>query len=523
MDNSLLAVRDRNHKYIVERKIPDMEEQEQKETRQQDDQESRGGTAVKPERLNKLEAGNIWHLIVSMAIPSIIAQLVGILYNMVDRMFIGRIENGTMAMAALSVSLPLITCITAFTRLVGIGGAPACAIKMGQKDQEGAEEIIGVSFASLIFTGFILTVLILIFQKPVLTLFGADAATLPMACDYITIYALGTIFVMIALGMNSYITSQGFARTGMFTVLIGAILNIFFDAVFINVLGWGVKGAAVATIIAQGISCVWALAFLFGKKSLLRIRWKNFRVKWKVLLPIMSLGVSPFTMSMTESLIQISFNNQLGKYGGTMAVGTVAIMFSLWQFITLPTQGICQGAQPIISYNYGAQNYSRVRKACRISLALCMVYSSGITLCMMGFARSFSAIFSNDPLLLHLSAWVLPIYSAGGLVFGAQTSCQQSFMALGQAKISLLLACLRKVILLTPLIYIFPATIARMPIAARVSEAIAEFAEYPAEVFAVFLAEPVSDTLAAVCTTIVFYTFYRKNLMGPDKPREAAV
>ena len=300
---------------------------------------------------SRLETGNIWKLMLSLSIPSIIAQLVGILYNMVDRMFIGRIENGTTAMAALSVSLPLITCITAFTRLVGIGGAPLCAIKMGKKDQRGAEEILGVSFAALITVGVILTVVILVFQRPILTLFGADPTTLDMACDYVSIYALGTVFVMISLGMNSYITTQGFARTGMCTVLIGAILNIIFDAFFINYLHMGVKGAAIATIIAQGISCIWALSFLFGKKSLLKMRPEFFKVKKKVLLPIMALGVSPFTMSITESLIQISFNNQLSKYGGTMAVGTVAIMFSLWQFVTLPTQGFCQGAQPIISYN----------------------------------------------------------------------------------------------------------------------------------------------------------------------------
>ena len=318
---------------------------------------------------SRLETGNIWKLMLSLSIPSIIAQLVGILYNMVDRMFIGRIENGTTAMAALSVSLPLITCITAFTRLVGIGGAPLCAIKMGKKDQRG-EEILGVSFASLITVGVILTVVILVFQRPILTLFGADPTTLDMACDYVSIYALGTVFVMISLGMNSYITTQGFARTGMCTVLIGAILNIIFDAFFINYLHMGVKGAAIATIIAQGISCIWALSFLFGKKSLLKMRREFFKVKKKVLLPIMALGVSPFTMSITESLIQISFNNQLSKYGGTMAVGTVAIMFSLWQFVTLPTQGFCQGAQPIISYNYGAGNLARVRKACKISHVL---------------------------------------------------------------------------------------------------------------------------------------------------------
>ncbi len=474
-----------------------------------------------PTGQNKLETGNIWPLMISLAIPSIIAQLVGILYNMVDRMFIGRIENGTTAMAALSVSLPLITCITAFTRLVGVGGAPLCAIKMGQKDQEGAEEILGVSFASLISVGAAITVIFLLFQKPILTMFGADEATLPLACDYMTIYSVGTIFVMISLGMNSYITTQGFARTGMCTVLIGAFLNIIFDYLLINVMNMGVKGAALATIVAQGISCVWALSFLFGKKSMLKMRRKYFRVRWKVLAPIMALGVSPFTMSITESLIQISFNNQLSRYGGTMAVGTVAIMFSLWQFITLPTQGFCQGAQPIISYNFGAKNYTRVRKACKISLAMCLLYSAAAASFMMSFPHVFAGIFTNDPALLTLCAWVMPVYLFGGLVFGAQTSCQQSFVSLGQAKISLLLACLRKVVLLAPFIYIFPSTVGKTAFAAAVSEGLSGLVEYPAEVFSVFLAEPVSDITAAVCTTITFFCFYRKHLTGSDrKPAE---
>lgn len=469
---------------------------------------------------NKLETGNIWSLMLSLSIPCIVAQLVGILYNMVDRMFIGRIENAAIAMAALSVSLPLITCITAFTRLVGIGGAPRCAIKMGQKDQDGAEEIMGVSFASLIAVGAILTVVILLFQRPILTLFGADATTLPVACDYVSIYSLGTIFVMISLGMNSYITTQGFARTGMFTVLIGAVLNIIFDAVLINGFHMGVKGAAIATIVAQGISCVWALSFLFGKKSLLKMRRKYFRIRWRVLIPIMSLGVSPFTMSLTESLIQVSFNNQLALYGGTIAVGTVTILFSLWQFVTLPIQGLCQGAQPIISYNYGAANFSRVRKACKISIAMCLVFAACAACLMIGFPALFASIFSNDPSMIRLCAWAMPVYLAGGVVFGAQVSCQQSFMALGQARTSLLLACLRKVVMLAPFIYIFPVTAAKLPFAAKAAESVADLLISPAEVFAIFLAEPVSDIAAAICTSLTFAYFYRKYLACPDKVSE---
>lgn len=477
-------------------------------------------TQPEERQLNKLETGSIWRLMLSLSIPSIVAQLVGILYNMVDRMFIGRIENANTAMAALSVSLPLITCITAFTRLVGVGGAPYCAIKMGQKDQNGAEEILGVSFASLIATGLILTVVILLFQVPILTMFGADETTLPLACDYVTIYSLGTVFVMIALGMNSYITTQGFARTGMFTVLIGAVLNIIFDAILINGFHMGVKGAAIATIVAQGISCGWALSFLFGKKSLLKIRKKNFRIRWKVLMPIMALGVSPFTMSLTESLIQISFNNQLAKFGGTIAVGTVTILFSLWQFMSLPVQGFCQGAQPIISYNYGAGNFSRVRKACRISVAMCVIFAACTTLFMVSFPELFAGIFSNDPSMIRLCAWALPIYLGGGVVFGAQVSCQQSFMALGQARISLLLACLRKVVMLAPFIYLFPMTVAKLPFAETAAFSVQTLVNFPAEVFSIFLAEPVSDIAAAACTSLTFVFFYRKYLVREDKVSE---
>ena len=470
---------------------------------------------------NKLETGNIWSLMISLSIPCIVAQLVGILYNMVDRMFIGRIENASVAMAALSVSLPLITCITAFTRLVGIGGAPRCAIKMGQGNQDGAEEIMGVSFASLVATGVILTVVILIFQVPILRLFGADDTTLPVACDYVGIYSLGTVFVMIALGMNSYITTQGFARTGMFTVLIGAFLNIIFDAVLINGFHMGVKGAAIATIVAQGISCVWALSFLFGKKSLLKMRKKYFKIRWRVLLPIMSLGVSPFTMSLPESLIQGSFNNQLAVYGGTIAVGTVTILFSLWQFVTLPIQGLCQGAQPIISYNYGASNFSRVRQACKISIVMCLIFAASAAFLMIGFPALFASVFSNDPSMIRLCSWAMPVYLAGGVVFGAQVSCQQSFMSLGQARTSLLLACLRKVVMLAPFIYIFPVTVAKLPFAAEAAKAVEDLVYAPAEVFSIFLAEPVSDVAAAICTSLTFAYFYRKHLGLPDKASES--
>ena len=311
---------------------------------------------------NKLSSEKISKLLLSLAIPSIIAQLVNVLYNMVDRIYIGQMPDGTTAMASLSVALPILTLVTAFTRLVGEGGAPLCAIRMGEQKQDKAEEIMTASFVSLIGMGFLLTVIILIFKESLLILFGANEETLPQAISYISIYALGTIFVQLTLGMNPYINTQGFAKIGMCTVVIGAVLNIILDPIFIFGLHMGVSGAALATIIAQGVSAFWVLSFLFGKKSTIKIRKKYLIPQPRIVFSIMALGISPFVMSSTESLLQISFNNQLSLYGGTMAVATMAILMSLWQFITLPLQGLCQGAQPILSYNYGAKNYTRVRQ-----------------------------------------------------------------------------------------------------------------------------------------------------------------
>ena len=459
---------------------------------------------------NKLAVKPLGLLMLELSIPAIIAQLVSIIYNMVDRIFIGRIENGTNAMAALSVSLPVITLITAVTRLLGIGGAPLCAIKMGQKNQKGAEEILGTSFSALIAAGVIMTAAILLFHEPLLLLFGADESTLGMAAEYIS------VFVMIALGMNSYITTQGFAGIGMCTVLIGAVLNIFLDALFINVFHMGVRGAAIATVIGQGVSAVWALQFLFSGKSILKIRRKYLKIRLKVLLPIMALGISPFTMSATEGLVQISFNNQLLKYGGTMAVSTIAVLFSLWQFVTLPVQGICQGAQPILSYNYGAGNFRRVRGSFKLAVVLCLGYTVVMSVIFMAIPRGFSQIFTEDEQLLRLCAWALPLYVIGGTTFGAQICCQQSFMALGQAKISLILACLRKIILLVPLIYIMPAAFGGLEGAAKLAAPVADLVRQPGPVATIFLAESVSDVLAALSTSIVFAGFYRKRLA--DRP-----
>ncbi|MCI9049507.1 MAG: MATE family efflux transporter [Coprobacillus sp.] len=470
---------------------------------------------------NKLGYEKISKLLLSLAIPSIIAQLVNVLYNMVDRIYIGQMSDGTLAMASLSVALPILTFVTAFTNLVGVGGAPLCAIRMGEKRQDKAEEIMTNSFVMLIGLGFILTIIILIFKEPLLLLFGANEETLPQAISYISIYALGTVFVQITLGMNAYINTQGFAKMGMCTVMIGAILNIILDPIFIFGLNMGVSGAALATILAQGVSALWVLVFLFGKKSIIKIRKQYVKLNLRICFSIISLGISPFVMGSTESLLQISFNNQLSLYGGTMAVATMAILLSLWQFITLPLQGLCQGAQPILSYNYGAKNYTRVRETFKLVFKLCLGFAIIAGGSVMIFSKFFVSIFASDPQTIEFASWALRIYLLGSGIFGAQIACQQSFMALGQAKISLCMAITRKIILLIPLIYIFPYLIGGTSLASMMSSGIAPMVKDGASVFAVLFAEPVSDILAACITTYMFIRFYKKELKQPDQVIES--
>ena len=464
------------------------------------------------DRTEKLRNANIPKLLFSLAIPSIIAQIVNILYNMVDRMFVGRMENGTLAMSALSVALPIITFIMAITQLVGIGGAPLAAIKMGADDKDGAEKIMTTSFVSLIATGVIMTAVIIIFARPLLYSFGADSSNIDFAYEYIVIYALGTIFVQIAIGMNSYINTQGYAKFGMVTVLIGAVLNIILDYIFIFLLGLGVKGAALATIISQGVSAIWALSFIFGKKSILKIKKKYLIPDIKVLGSICALGVSPFIMSSTESLLQISFNNQLLLFGGTTAVGSMSILLSLYQMVNMPLQGLCQGAQPILSYNYGYGNLERVRKTFKLLFVCCLSFSFvGCSLVVI-FSRTFGSIFSGDSQMLNMVEWALRVYLLGGTVFGAQIACQQSFVSLGQAKRSLLMALYRKVFLLIPLIYIMPNILGGTNLAINLSLPVADICIDSSKVFAVLVSESVSDVLAAATTTALFFNFYKKHL-----------
>lgn len=460
---------------------------------------------------NELGTKKISKLLLNLAIPSIIAMIVNLLYNMVDRIYIGNMQNGTIGMAGLSIAVPLITLILAFTMLLGSGGAPLAAIKLGEQKKDDAEKIMTTSFCSLIITAALLTIIIEVFQEPLLMLFGADEVSIQPAKEYISIYALGTIFVMITSGMNAYINTQGFAKMGMSTVLLGAITNIVLDPIFIFVFDMGIKGAALATIISQGLSALWVLYF-FKNKSPLKIRKEYLGIDTKVLGSIMMLGISPFIMNTTESILQISFNNQLALYGGSMAVASMSILMSLYQIITMPLSGIVQGGQPIMSYNFGAQNYARVKDTFKLEFKICLGYSVVVASMITLFSPFFARIFSSDPLTIEFTSWAIRVYLAGGILFGAQVACQQSFMALGQAKRSLLMALFRKVVLLIPLIYILPVVLGESAFAWAMAKPITDITVHGAKTFCVLLAEPISDILAATATTALFMNFYKKSL-----------
>lgn len=440
-----------------------------------------------------LGKGSVVKLLFQLALPAIIAQLVNVLYNIVDRIFIGRMPNGELAMAGVGVAFPIIMIVSAFSALVGMGGAPLAAIKMGEKDNDGAEKIMTNSFSALVIIAIILTVSLLIFKENILWAFGASKDTIGYANDYIGIYLIGTIFVQIGLGLNPFINTQGFAKTGMITVLIGAIINIVLDPILIFGFNMGVKGAALATISAQFVSAVWVLLFLVGKKSVLKVRKQYIIPSLKVIGPILLLGISPFIMQATESLVIISMNNNLAKYGGDLAIGAMTIMSSVMQIILLPMMGLTQGAQPIISFNYGADKLDRVRKTFKLLLVSCLVYTTLMWAAIMMFPQVFVSIFNSNPQLVEITVWSMRIYFAGILLFGAQIACQQTFLALGQAKISMILALLRKIILLIPLIFILPVF-------------------FENKLQGVLTAEPVADITAAIVTIICFSVFYKKTL-----------
>lgn len=440
-----------------------------------------------------LGKASVGKLLFSLGLPAIIAQLVNVLYNIVDRIFIGRMENGGLAMAGIGVAMPIILIISAFSALIGNGGAPIVAIKMGEKNNKEAEKIMSMSFSVLIILAIILTTLFLIFKEPILWAFGASNETIKYSSDYLTIYLIGTIFVQISLGMNPFINTQGFAKIGMMTVSIGAVINIILDPILIFGFNMGIKGAALATITAQAISALWVLRFLLSKKSILKIRKKYLVPSIKVILPVIALGIAPFIMQSTESLVLISLNNQLLKYGGDLAVSAMTIMTSIMQFIVLPLVGLAQGAQPIISYNFGAKNIKRVKKAFKMLITISLAFTTAMTVFIVLVPEVFVLIFNKEPELVEITSICMKVYFFGTFAIGAQIACQQTFLALGQAKISMFLALLRKVILLVPLIFILPYFIKN-------------------GLEAVLLAEPIADILASITTVICFTIFYKKTL-----------
>ena len=440
-------------------------------------------------------------LLFKLALPTITAQLINMLYNVVDRVYIGHMEGvGDLALTGVGVCMPLIMIISAFAALVAGGGAPRASIFMGQGDRDSAERTMGACFTLQCVISVILTVILAIFHEPLLLAFGASENTIEYAAAYMQIYSIGTIFVQLTLGMNAYITAQGFAKMGMLTVVIGAVANIILDPIFIFALNLGVRGAALATILSQAISCVWVLIFLSGKKSILRLRPAVLKIDLKLVLPCIALGSAHFIMQASESVISACFNTSLRTYGGDIAVGAMTILTSVMQFAMLPLQGLAQGAQPIISYNYGARNRDRVRGIFKILLTSSLVYSMTIWAAVMLFPSGFASIFTSDAELLGFTSGALRIYCAVLGIFGIQIACQMTFVSLGKALSSMVVAIMRKFVLLLPLIYLVPT-----------------FFEGGMKTTGVYLAEPIADVIAVSFTAILFAFQFKKALRSIDE------
>ena len=416
------------------------------------------------------------------------------LYNVVDRIYIGHIPGeGSLALTGVGVCMPIIMIVTAFAALISSGGAPRASICMGKQDNKSAEQILGNCFSLQIVVSIVLTVVLLIWNKDLLMVFGASKNTLGYATDYMRIYALGTLFVQLTLGMNAFITAQGFTTTSMVSVLIGAICNITLDPVFIFVFNMGVKGAALATVLSQAISTIWVVVFLSGKKTQLHLRKKYMGLKPKVFLPCVALGLATFIMQASESVVTVCFNSSLLHYGGDIAVGAMTILTSVMQFAMLPLQGIAQGSQPIASYNYGAKNADRVKKTFRLLVITCLTYSTLLWAAVQIIPKVFVSIFTSDAKLVAFTAPMLKIYLGGLFLFGIQIACQITFTSLGKAINSIIVAVVRKFVLLLPLIYIMPHVVSNPTIG-------------------VYMAEPIADIIAVLFTSVLFTFQFKKAL-----------
>lgn len=449
---------------------------------------------VVPVNNNKAFLGTepVHKLLFKLAIPTVIAQLINMLYNIVDRIYIGHMPgDGSLALTGVGVCLPIIMIVSAFACLAGTGGAPRASIMLGKGQPETAEKILGGCFGLQIVISLILTVILLVWNRELLLLFGASNNTIEYASGYMGIYAMGTLFVQLTLGLNAFITAQGNAKIGMLTVLIGAVSNIILDPVFIFTLDMGVRGAALATVISQGISCVWCICFLCGKKTAIRLRLKNLMASPRLILPCVALGLSAFIMQSSESIISVCFNASLLKYGGDIAVGAMTICTSVMQFAMLPMQGIAQGAQPITSYNFGAGNAARVKKTYRLLLVCCVTYSAILWASVMVLPQIFASMFSPNAELVTFASGALRMYLGVVVLMGIQIACQMTFVSIGNAPCSIVVAIVRKFVLLLPLIYIMPQLLTD-------------------KTSAVYLAEPVADVLAVSFTAVLFFFQFRK-------------
>lgn len=436
----------------------------------------------------------VGRLLRKLAVPAVVAQVVNLLYNMVDRIYIGGFDGTGLALTGVGVCMPVIMIISAFAALVGMGGAPRASILMGKGKDDEAEKTLGGCFFLLLLISLTLTAAFSLAKDPVLRAFGASDATIGYAREYLAIYVLGTVFVQIALGMNAFLSAQGFSADSMVSVLIGAVCNIVLDPVFIFAFHMGVRGAALATVLSQAASAAWVLAFLLGKKTRLKLKRENLVLKGSVVGPCLALGVSPFIMQLTESALSVCFNTSLLRYGGDVAVGSMTVLSTLMQLCMLPLQGLTQGAQPITSYNFGAGNAGRVRQSFRLLLKCCLCYTAVFWLAVMAAPQVFIRLFNREnQQLIAYAAWAARIYFAVVVLMGAQLACQNTLIAIGSAKTSLFLAVLRKLILLIPLIYLLPAIL-------------------PQKDLAVFLAEPVADFLAVATTVCLFSRQFRRAL-----------
>ncbi len=454
------------------------------------------------DRKEVLGTAPVGKLLFRLAVPTVIAQLINMLYNIVDRIYIGHIpEIGDLALTGVGVCMPVIMVVSAFAALVSSGGAPRASISMGKRDMELAEKTLGGCFGLQLVISAVLTAVLLIWNREFLLAFGASENTVEYAVSYMSIYAIGTVFVQLTLGMNAFVTAQGFTKISMISVIVGAVANIILDPIFIYGFEMGVRGAAFATIISQALSCAWVISFLCSKRSILRLKPRYFIPSIKIILPCIALGTATFIMQASESVISVCFNSSLLKYGGDIAVGAMTILTSVMQFAMLPPQGIAQGAQPILSYNYGAKNADRVKQTYKILLKTCLIYSITMWAAVMLIPGVFVSIFTPKQELIVFAARALRVYFSGMILFGIQIACQMTFVSLGNAPSSVIVAVVRKFVLLLPLIYIMPNLVSD-------------------PTTGVYMAEPIADVIAVTFTAILFTFQFKKAMKKIDTPQE---